>query len=314
MNLKKIDNIKVEPLLAFGNTSEVYFKGRVIKPYSIKRPSSRKGWIANIFAAYKRYAGVAIPNAKIEVTFHEKIYLLTADDEGIFELHITDSKFSEDQHEVIDFKVLEPIINKSQITHLEVVRYGGDIGIISNVDDTIFSSHHTRLGRKIRLSIAKNAHKKRPLHGISKFYKKISEDGARPIFYISRITWSLFDLVKDFFRFRHLPEGPIFLLNKAGEDAYLHKISTIESLLKQFPEMKFVFIGDSEQQDVEAFTQIDGKYPGRIIHAFIRIEGAIDTEKINKYKAKVDPDRFYFIKTAEEAIDIAEEKGIILEF
>ena len=88
MSISKQDKIKVEPFLAFGNNTEVFFKGRVIKAYTQSRPSSRKSWLSNIIASVKRYAGSSVPLAKVEITFQEKSYIVSTDEDGVFELQI----------------------------------------------------------------------------------------------------------------------------------------------------------------------------------------------------------------------------------
>lgn len=320
MHLSKQDKIKVEPFLAFGNTTEVFFKGRVIKAYTQKRPSSRNNWLSNIISTVKRYSGSSVPNAKVEITFQEKSYSVSTDEDGVFELQIGDSQPIDGQHEMVVFKVLEPSTKRSPLAHLEVVRYSGATGVISDIDDTILISHSTEIGKKFWLSISKNAYTRRPLPGVSKFYKKITEEGTIPIFYVSSSDWSLFDLIKDFLRFRHIPEGPILLKDrhinlkniwKSGGGDHSHKLDKIERLMSMFPEMKFYLIGDSGQHDPEIYAQIIEDFPGRISDVFIRIVGKIDPKRIEHIKNKIDFDHFHFIKTSDEAIEIAEREEII---
>lgn len=106
MRISKQDRIKVEPFLAFGNDTEVFFKGRVIKAYTQKRPSSRNNWLSNIIAALKRYSGSSVPMAKVEITFQEKSYTVSTDEDGVFELQIGDSQPSTEQNEGSDFSGL----------------------------------------------------------------------------------------------------------------------------------------------------------------------------------------------------------------
>lgn len=320
MSISKQDKIKVEPFLAFGNDTEVFFKGRVIKAYKQRRPSSRNNWISNIAATIKRYAGSSVPNAKVEIQFHDQVTVVSTDENGVFELHIGDAKPIAGQHEVVTFKVLEPTEKKTQIAHLEVIRYGGEIGVISDIDDTIIISHSTEIGKKFWLSISKNAYTRRPLPGVSAFYKKITEDGTLPIFYVSSSDWSLFDLVKDFLRYRHIPEGPILLKDnhinlrniwKSGGGDHNHKFKKLELILKMYPNMQFYLIGDSGQQDPEIYGELIAKHPGRIKDVFIRLVGKVDPDRRKKFENLVDFEHFHFIQTSEEAIELATKESII---
>lgn len=320
MSISKQDKVRVEPFLAFGNDKEVFFKGRVIKAYTQRRPSSKNNWLENIMSSIKRYSGSSVPNAKVEIIFQEKSYSVSTDEDGVFELHILDSQPSLQSDEIVTFKVLEPTIRETPIAHREVRRYAGQTGIISDIDDTIIISHSTEIGKKFWLSISKNAYTRRPLPGVSGFYKKLTENGKLPIFYVSSSDWSLFDLINDFLRFRDLPEGPILLKDKhinlrnvwkSGQGDHTHKLDKIALIMEMFPEMQFYLIGDSGQHDPELYAEIIQKYPERIKDVYIRLVGELGEERRAKIESLADFEHFHFIKTSEEAIKIAEQETII---
>ncbi|SFU16454.1 Phosphatidate phosphatase APP1 [Algoriphagus locisalis] len=317
MALVKRDKIIVEPFLAIGNSDVVFIKGRVIKAYREKRPSSRNSWLKNILSAIRRYSGSSVPMAKVEITFQEKNYVVATDEDGVFELHIGESKPKEEFNEIVTFQVLEPATKKSQIAHLEVVRYEGETGVISDIDDTIIISHSTDIGKKFWLSISKNAFTRRPLPGVSGFYNKITENGLKPIFYVSSSDWSLFDLIKDFLRFRHIPEGPILLKDKhinlkniwkSGGGSHNHKFEKIELLFTLYPEMSFYLIGDSGQEDPEIYAEVIERYPNRVRGVFIRLVGEFDPDRREKLDPIISSGNFHFIESSEEAMQILEEK------
>lgn len=320
MAIVKQNKIIVEPFLAFGNEDEVFLKGRVISAYNEKRPSSRNNWIKNIFASIRRYSGSSVPSAKVEITFQEKKYVIATDEDGVFELQLGDSRPKIEQNEIVTFKVLEPATKKSPVAHLEVIRYSGDIGVISDIDDTIIISHSTDIGKKFWLSISKNAFTRRPLPGVSEFYKKITDEGLLPIFYVSSSDWSLFDLIKDFLHYRHIPDGPILLKDKhinlrnvwkSGGGDHQHKFDKIELIFSMYPEMSFYLIGDSGQEDPEIYAEVLRNHPGRIKGVFIRLVGELDEEREKKLSSLIKMDHFHFVKTSDEAIAIAEKEMII---
>lgn len=317
MSSIKQDKIKVEPFLAFGNNTEVFFKGRVIKAYTQQRPSSRKNWLSNIISAIKRYAGSSVPLAKVEIIFQNKSYVVSTDEDGVFELHIVDSKPILNEKEQVLFQVLEPLSKETSIAHMDVTRYSGQTGVISDIDDTIIISHSTDIGKKFWLSISKNAFSRRPLPGVSEFYRKITQDKRLPIFYVSSSDWSLYDLIQDFLRFRLIPEGPILLKDKhinlrniwkSGGGDHSHKANKIELIMNMFPQMQFYLIGDSGQHDPEIYAQVIKDYPGRVKDVFIRIVGTLDADRESELKKLHGFEHFHFIKTSTEAIEILEKK------
>ena len=317
MSLVKHDKTIVEPFLAIGNNEVVFIKGRVISAYKEKRPSSRNGWLKNILAAIRRYSGSSVPNAKVEITFQERNYVVSTDEDGVFELQLGECKPNDELSEVVLFKVLEPASKKSQAAHLDVLRYKGKTGIISDIDDTIIISHSTDIGKKFWLSISKNAFTRRPLPGVSEFYKKLTENGSKPIFYVSSSDWSLFDLIRDFLRYRHIPEGPILLKDKhinlkniwrSGGGNHHHKFEKIELLFDLYPEMSFYLIGDSGQEDPEIYAEVIDKHPTRIKGVFIRLVDKFEQERKEKLKHIISLGQFHFIESSQEAIQILEEE------
>jgi phosphatidate phosphatase APP1 len=70
-----------------------------------------------------------------------------------------------------------------------------------------------------------------------------------------------------------VPAGPLFLkdwslsvLNKHRA----HKLEVIRALLETYPELPFVLIGDSGEEDPEIYLQIVHEHPGRIRAIYIR--------------------------------------------
>ena len=320
MKFVKRDKIIVEPFLAFGNNKEVFLKGRVISAYTDKRPSSRNNWLKNILASIKRYSGSSIPSAKVEIKFQEVNYVISTDENGVFELRIGDYQPNEGSKEIVTFKVLEPVSKKSQVAKLEVNHYSGPTGVISDIDDTVIISHSTDIGKKFWLSISKNAFTRRPLPGVSDFYKKLTENGELPIFYVSSSDWSLFDLIRDFMKFRHIPNGPILLKDKhinlrniwkSGGGDHQHKLDKIELIFGMYPDMSFYLIGDSGQQDPEIYAQILQSHPRRIRGVFIRLVDVLDDERKQKLSDLINMEHFHFVETSDEAIAIAEKEMII---
>jgi phosphatidate phosphatase APP1 len=87
----------------------------------------------------------------------------------------------------------------------------------------------------------------------------------------------LYDLLIDFFRIQGIPKGPI-LLRDLGLDMELlsssshhtHKLAMIRKVLDVNPQLPFVLVGDSGQQDPEIYAQVVRENPDRIKAIYIR--------------------------------------------
>jgi len=307
----KLDVIQVEPFLAFGNGREIFTKGRVISAYKQSRPSAKNNWLKNILASIRRYSVVGIPEVTVKISVGEADFLVVSDQDGVFEISVEDLNKEIDH---IFYRILsEDELSQIGKRKLRIDRFDSPIGIISDIDDTILISHSTEIGKKFWLSISKNAYTRRPLPGVSEFYKKLTKDGKYPIFYVSSSDWSLFDLIKDFMFYREIPLGPILLKDnqinlkniwKSGGGSHGHKKEKINLLMKMFPNMAFYLIGDSGQHDPEIYEEIVQEFPGQVKSIFIRIVNPSLAEKARRNRfEKIH--NFHFVKDTEEAMEVA---------
>ena len=49
-----------------------------------------------------------------------------------------------------------------------------------------------------------------------------------------------------------------------------YKTSTIESILRTYPQRRFVLVGDSGEKDPEVYAELARRFPEQVMHVFIR--------------------------------------------
>jgi phosphatidate phosphatase APP1 len=136
-----------------------------------------------------------------------------------------------------------------------------------------------------------NAHTRLPFAGVSEFYKalQLGRNGKRnnPFFYVSSSPWNLYDLLIDFLDLNKIPAGPLLLRDfglqgdKLVSSGHMgHKFKEIENILLAYPQLNFVLIGDSGQEDPKIYHTVVEKYPDRILAIYIRDVQLADREKI----------------------------------
>ncbi len=324
----KLDRVRIEPLYAFGNEETVFVKGRVVEAYRQSKPSSRKNPLVNLLATIRRYAGSSVEGAKVEVCYQDIRQTVASDAEGIFEVTFQEVTPLITDHEHVTFK-LQPeqgLVPEKESKKVKVMRYSSDypLGIISDIDDTILISHATQLGKKFWLSISKNAYTRRPFPGVSELYDTLSNSGVNPVFYVSSSDWSLADLIKDFLKYRKIPQGPLLLKDlhinlrnvwKSGGGSHQHKEEKVALLLKLYPGMKFVLIGDSGQHDPEIYAAVIKRNPGRVLLVYIRQIKDNDPDRRANMIGSILPEEvpeIVFVKDTEEAIVHAKQLQLAL--
>jgi phosphatidate phosphatase APP1 len=122
-----------------------------------------------------------------------------------------------------------------------------------------------------------NAHTRLPLEGVIAFYQALQRGvngrDYNPIFYVSSSSWNIYDVLEDFLSVHGVPAGPLFLKDWSPttlEKHKAHKLAVIRTLLRTYPELPFVLIGDSGEEDPEIYRQAVREHPGRILAIYIR--------------------------------------------
>ncbi|CAI2181711.1 6026_t:CDS:10 [Funneliformis geosporum] len=116
------------------------------------------------------------------------------------------------------------------------------------------------------------------VQGMSDLYRKFYEKGAS-IHYVSNSPWQLFPSLKSFFQTYNFPPGSAHFKFYDGliksayeqkENPMASKFMYIRELLKDFPNRKFILIGDTGELDPELYTTIARENPGRILRIYVR--------------------------------------------
>ncbi len=166
---------------------------------------------------------------------------------------------------------------------------GAEFGIISDLDDTVYESQATNFLRMGFTVLLRNAHSHQPFEGVAAFYQalQLGRTGRpdNPFFYISSSPWNLYDALDEFLTLHRIPKGALLLRdvglrprNPAPATAeglaaaahFGHKLHEIENVLRTYPALPFVLLGDSGQEDARIYREVVRRHPGRIRAVYIR--------------------------------------------
>jgi phosphatidate phosphatase APP1 len=149
------------------------------------------------------------------------------------------------------------------------------VSLISDVDDT---TKHSSIGGGAR-EIFRNTFIRDlgdlTIDGVKEWYNAMYNMGIS-IHYVSNSPWQLFPVLMTFFRTAGLPPGSYHLKQYSGmlqgifEPVAERKKGTLERIMNDFPERRFLLVGDSGEADLEVYTDIAVANPGRVIGIFIR--------------------------------------------
>lgn len=278
-----LDPLVVFPYLGFGTAERVWVRARVLEDEGETRSSPEHTALHNLRNAWRRFETDEVPGARLAVEVAGTRHELVADEEGFAEawLELDEPLPAGREGELpLAWELLEPIPPGQERRRFEglavVPPEGARFGVISDVDDTVLRTGATRLSSMLRKVLFGNARTRLPFEGVAGFYRALAR-GGNPIFYVSSSPWNLYDLLIEFFELNDIPCGPLMLRDwGVSEEGILptghrrHKLAQIERVLAAYPELPFVLLGDSGQEDPEIYARVVHDFPEQVLAVYIR--------------------------------------------
>ncbi len=333
-NLKKSlglnDPIQIVIYRTYGTANRLYIKGRILEDKKITSAADKDTMLHNLLNMYKRFESDEVPGATLNVQLVNEAFKVVSDKEGYFVLDITP------QLPIINEQLWHPIpvqlidapipFEKNLQVEAEVMipPIDAEYGIISDIDDTIIKTSATNMLAMGKTVLLNNAKTRLPFAGVSAFYKalQLGRNGKRnnPFFYVSSSPWNTYDLLKDFLDLNSIPAGPLLLRDIGfGDDSALrgghmgHKFKEIKQILEAYPNLQFVLIGDSGQEDPVIYKEVVQQFPNRILAIYIRDVQRPEREQLAmKVSASIkDVVEMLIVDNTAEAAEHAAKNGLI---
>ncbi|MDQ4078110.1 MAG: DUF2183 domain-containing protein [Chloroflexota bacterium] len=281
------DHIRIMPYRGFGNPKKLFLKGRVLEDEGIPPATMDDSLWRNLVNVYKRFESDEVPGAKVLARFQGTEYVVLTGEEGFFNLWMDpvaplpiDRLWHEVELELLS-RSLEDQPPTRTTGYLLVPPPSARFGVISDVDDTVVMTNATNLLQMGRTVFFGNAHTRVPFAGVAAFYEALQAGSTgnefNPLFYVSSSPWNLYDLLTEFLDIQDIPIGPLMLRDWGISDEEIlptkhapHKQKSIRQILETFPDLPFILIGDSGQEDPEIYSDIVHQYPDRILAVYIR--------------------------------------------
>ena len=333
---KNLDQVYVVPYRSYGTYSHLYVKGRVLdnEPLKILKDQSLYRTLKN---TWKQFDSFEIPDAKMELVIPDKVNLFSKTDaEGyfLFEKTINESLSEHASNEGwVNYQIYykEEIGKRTKLLgnpfqgEFLVPQINAEYGIISDIDDTILQTGVTSFlkWRLLKNSLLTNAYRRIPLKNAPGLYQKLhmgkSGQNKNPMFYLSNSPWNLYEYLKLFLDYNKFPKGPIMLrdfrtpFDKTLRPEKPHKQKEITNILKTYPDLKFILIGDSGEHDASIYTDIAAQYSDRILAIYLRsVKHKRQMRRIESIIDNFDTVPVLMVYNSKEAEDHARENGFII--
>jgi phosphatidate phosphatase APP1 len=286
----------VLPYLGYGRPSRVLVLGRVVRGGPLGPAAAADSRWRNAVNTYRRLRSDPVPHARVSVRAGGAITEIEADDEGFLHSWVDlPAPLLAGGLVPIDLELVAPRPGGGDAparatSQVLVPDASARFGVISDIDDTVIQSHVTDFLRAARTVLLENAQTRLPFPGVSAFYRALARgprsDGAphaarNPIFYVSSSPWNLHDVIADFMAVQRIPQGPLLLRDWDLSRGMLgagrhhgHKGTLVREIFGAYPDLPFILVGDSGEQDPEIYAEVVRHHPQRVKAIYIR---SVDT-------------------------------------
>ncbi|MET0760534.1 MAG: App1 family protein [Flavobacterium sp.] len=313
----------------YANEQELIVMGHVFKPTTQKDYDFQKKNFKNATSIIGMFRVKTHANADVYLEHNNtKIHTKTLND-GYFKFCVP---LDQDvNYGWIDYKVSIIYKNETIETKESYIRpHKGNLGIISDIDDTFLVSHTMNPFKKLYILLFRNVNNRKVFEDVVPHYQALSSAGRNnkeeqnAFFYVSSSEWNLYRFIIKFTEIHKLPRAVLLLKDiktsltdffLTGRGNHNHKFDKIKHILEFYPNLKYILLGDDSQHDPFLYEAICKIFPVTVKAVYIRQTGENKKEKatiVMKNLESLGISVCYFSDSS-EAIAHSKAIGLILE-
>jgi phosphatidate phosphatase APP1 len=311
----------------YANEQELIVMGHVFKPTSKQDYNFQKKNINNARSIINLFRAKTQANADVYLEHNGiKIHTKTLED-GYFKFCVPLDQY--EKYGWIDYKV--NIVYKDKIIEAKetyIRPHKGNLGIISDIDDTFLVSHSLNPFKKLYVLLFRDIHKRKVFDDVVSHYQALSFAGRQnkeeqnAFFYVSSSEWNLYRFIIKFTEIHQLPKAVLLLKDiktkltdfiLTGRGNHNHKFEKIKHILEFYPNLEYVLLGDDSQKDAYLYEAICKIFPVTVKAVYIRQTGNHKKEKIITILQNLETLKVAvcYFKNSSEAIAHSKTIGII---
>lgn len=311
----------------YANEQELIVMGHVFRPTTAKDYDFQKKNIKNATSVIGMFRIKTQANADVYLEHNKvKIHTKTLND-GYFKFCVPLDQFT--RYGWIDYQV-SIVYNNETITIIDsyIRPHKGNLGIISDIDDTFLVSHTLNPLKKLYVLLFKNINKRKIYEDVVTHYQALSTAGREnkeefnAFFYVSSSEWNLYRFIIKFTEIHQLPKAVLLLKDiktsltdffLTGRGNHNHKFDKIKHILEFYPNLEYVLLGDDSQHDAFLYEAICKIFPVTVKAVYIRQTGNAKKEKVTAVLKNLETLRVSvcYFKNSSEAISHSKSIGII---
>jgi phosphatidate phosphatase APP1 len=150
-------------------------------------------------------------------------------------------------------------------------------GLVSDIDDTVMVTALPRPLLAAWNTFVLNEHARRPVPGMAVLYERLArEHPGAPVVYLSTGAWNVAPTLTRFLSRNLYPAGALLLTDwgpthdRLFRSGRQHKQESLRRLQLEFPDIKWLLVGDDGQHDEELYGEFARAHPENVRAVCIR--------------------------------------------
>ncbi|MEJ1086902.1 phosphatase domain-containing protein [Microbacterium sp. Mu-80] len=257
------------PFPGYGGTGWVRVVGRVLIVPPLPRRARGEG--ASV-RGWRSFASIPVSFASVRIEIGGRSHDVVADRGGVIDT-VVDAELAPGwQTFTMSVEGQEPVEATAFIV-AEDIRFG----VISDVDDTVMVTALPRPLVAAWNSFVVDEHARTPVPGMAVLLEQLRRDHpGSPVIYLSTGAWNVAPTLRRFLSRNLFPDGAMLLTDwgpthdrwfRSGRE---HKSTNLRRLAEEFPEVRWLLIGDDGQHDEGIYAQFQKEHPDSVAGVAIR--------------------------------------------
>lgn len=267
-----LDRARVFARVVLGRPGEEHTAEGVLThtdPHGGEEILPRRGW--------RNFVTAPVLGAPVRVEVGDAVLEATTDRGGYLDVTLAGHGLTPGWHRVRVRALAQDPDDPGAVSDLLVVGPEITHGVVSDIDDTVMVTHLPRPFIAAWNTFIRSESARQPVPGMAALYASLLADEAgAPIFYVSTGAWNTAATLNRFLRRHRFPAGPLLLTDwgptnsgwfRSGRE---HKRAALEALAAQFPDIRWVLVGDDGQHDPQLYGDFATEHPGGVDVVAIR--------------------------------------------
>ena len=311
----------------YANEQELIVMGHVFKPTTQEEYDFQKKKFRNARSIIRMYQTKTKPNADVFLERNGRVIHTKTLEDGYF-------KFCIPIKEVLGYGWLDYNVHilhegeKIEAKDTYVRPFDGNLGFISDIDDTFLVSHTRNPFKKLYILLFRNVNMRKVFEGVVPHYQALSTAGRNnkeeqnAFFYVSSSEWNLYQFIVKFTELHNLPRAVLLLKDIktslldffiTGRGDHNHKFEKIKHILEFYPNLTYTLLGDDSQEDPYLYETICKIFPETVLAVYIRQTGKYKKAKTQSALENISTlgVKTCYFRDSHEAISHSKRIGLI---